>query len=362
MVIHYKKLLLFLMAIVLNFSLHAQNKISKKIEKTFPMTNSGKLYLENNYGDISVQGWSKESLVIKMEIEVTHKKSENAKNLIDRIGTSINENKDYIIFKTAIAEKSTGFFAKYWSKANPFDYDKSNLKINYKVYLPKNAELDITNKFGDVIVEDWTGKFKTDIQHGDLWLNGNLNFADITMKYGKIKAETINYGNIRIKNGKFIVENAEDLRINSSGSTLNIETIKALELYSSKDEIKIDVINKIKGDIKFTGIDVNSLKNEVNLTLKIADLNINEIRTQKPFIKLNQESSEININVVDTSLKFHATLEEGLLRLPKSFSNVTSDVIHKGNRIRKINATYGKEQLGSISIQGKKGLILIKDN
>ncbi len=362
MVIHYKKLLLFLMAIVLNFSLHAQNKISKKIEKTFPMTNSGKLYLENNYGDISVQGWNKESLVIKMEIEVTHKKSENAKNLIDRIGTSINENKDYIIFKTAIAEKSTGFFAKYWNKATPFDYDKSNLKINYKVFLPKNAELDITNKFGDIIVEDWTGKFKTDIQHGDLWLNGNLNFVDITMKYGKIKAETINYGNVRVKNGKFIVENSEDLRVNSSGSTLNLETINALELYSNKDEIKIDVVNKIKGSMKFTTIDINSLKKETNLDLKIADLVIKEIITTKPFIKLNQESSEININVENTSLKFNATLEEGLLRLPKSFNNVTSNVIDKGDRIRKINATYGKELLGSITIIGKKGLIQIKDN
>lgn len=362
MAIHYKKLLLFLMAMVLHFGLQAQNKVSKNVEKTFYLTNSGKLYLENNYGEISVQGWEKESLLIKMEIEVIHKKSENAQDLLNRIGTSINENKDYIIFKTAIAEKSTGFIAKYWNKANPFDYDKSNLKINYKVYLPKNAELDITNKFGDIIIEDWTGKFKTNIQHGDLWINGDLNFVDITMKYGKIKAETINYGNIRIKNGKLVIESSQDLRINSSGSTLNLETIKKLELYSSKDEIKIDAINNIRGNLKFTGIQINSLDNEANLELKISDLKISEIRTKSPLIKLNQESSEININVADTSLKFKATLEEGLLRLPKSFNSVTSDVIDKGDRIRKINATYGREQLGSISITGKKGLILIKEN
>ncbi|WP_291865305.1 hypothetical protein [Maribacter sp.] len=362
MVIHYKKLLLFLIAITWNLSLIGQNKVSKTIEKTFSMTNSGKLYLENNYGEISVHGWNKESLVIKMEIEVIHKKKENAQNLLERIGTNINENKDYIIFKTAIAEKNTGFITKYWSKVNSFDYDRSNLKINYTVYLPKNAELDITNRFGDVIVEDWAGKFKTDIQHGDLWLNGNLNFADITMKYGKIKAETITYGNIRLKNGKFIVENAEELRVNSSGSTLNMETIKALELYSSKDEIKIDVVHKIKGDIKFTDIDINTLNNEANLVLKISDLTIKEISTKKPNIKLTQESSEININVENTSLKFNATLEEGLLRLPKSFDNVSSDILDKGNRIRKINATYGKEKLGRVTIQGKKGLILIKEN
>ncbi len=350
------------MAIVLNFSLHAQSKVSKTIEKAFHMSNSGKLYLENTYGDITVQGWNKDRLVIKMEIEVIHRKKENAQSLLERIGTSIDENKDYIIFKTAIAEKSTGFFAKYWNKATPFDYDKSNLKINYKVFLPKNAELDITNKFGDIIIEDWTGKFKTDIQHGDLWLNGRLNFVDIHMKYGKIKAETINYGNIRVKNGKFIVENSEDLRINSSGSTLTIETISALELYSNKDEIIIDQINKIKGSLKFTTLDINTLKKETILDLKISDLAIKEITTEAPFIKLNQESSEININVEDTSIKFNATLQEGLLRLPKTFNNVTSDVINKGDRIRKIKASYGKEQSGSITIHGKKGLILIKDN
>jgi hypothetical protein len=54
-------------------------------------------------------------------------------------------------------------------------------------------------------------------------------------------------------------------------------------------------------------------------------------------------------------------LEEGLLRLPKTFENIETQMIDKGKKIRDIKATYGNSKEGSISITGEKGAILLKD-
>ncbi|MGB5818257.1 MAG: hypothetical protein WBG90_02140 [Saonia sp.] len=361
MYIFYRKLLPFVMALIFSHTLSAQEKVSKKIEKTYTMTQSGELHLDNKYGDIIVTGWDKNSLAITIDITVNHRKRENAEKLLDRIVPNIKTAGDFVSVSSEITEKSTSIFSRYFNKANPFDFDKSNVQINYTVYLPIKTEMDITSKFGDIIIEDWQGKLKAKIEHGDVWINENLNNVDIAVKYGKLRAKDINYGNIRLKNGSIDMEESKDLRLNSSGSNITIEKVSLLEMYSSKDHITIGEIGRIRGDIRFTTIYLNEVKESVNLTLKITDFKVSKIHNPDVIIDLNQESAEIDLNILNFAFSFNATLEEGLLRLPKSFKNIDTKIIDKGRRIREINASYGKNPTGKISINGKKGVILLKE-
>ncbi len=356
-----KNLLITMVAVFFSLALSAQEKVSKKISKTYDMTSAGELYLDNKYGDVTIQGWKKNSIVISVEIKVSHKKKESAEDLLNRISPTIKVLDNFISVSSDIAEKSTGFFAKYFNKANPFDFDRSNVQINYTVNLPANAELEILNKFGDVIIEDYTGKLKLDAQHGDVWINENLNNADINLKYGKLRAESINYGSIRLKNGSLNLEKSKDLRLNSSGSNIDIEEITSLEIYSSKDEITIDEVESINGSLEFTNMQVNNLDDEINLSMKIADFKVDTIHSSDASIIIYQESSEISLNIEGFSFNFDATLEEGLVRLPKSFKNVNTKMLDKGKRVREITAKYGKDTPGKISITGEKGVILLKD-
>lgn len=357
----YKKLLFIIAFAFISQTIIAQEKLTKKIEKSFAMNNAGELHIENKYGEISINGWDENTLQIVMNIEVTHRKKENAKKLLDRISPKITKMGDYVKIQTQITDKSTGFFAKYFEKANPFDYDKSNIKINYEVYLPKKAEIELKNSFGDVLISDWAGKFKGNIQYGDLWVNEDLNTMDIELKHGKLRGKSINYATVRVKNGSINIESSKDLRINSSGSEINLEKINSLEIYSSKDEIDIVQTGTITGDLKFTTIQIDNLIKEMNLTLKISDLKVNSIEEPDTSIILDQESSKVSINITNMGLRFDATLEEGLLRLPKTFKNVKSKLLDSGKRIRKISAMYGKNNKGKISITGKKGAVLLKE-
>lgn len=361
MAIHYKKSLLLIVAALLTFSLAAQEKVSKKIQKSYEMTRAGELYLSNKYGNITINGWNKNSISIEIDISVTHKKRDNAENLLGRIVPEIREMDDFITITSVITEKSTNIFAKYFNKANPFDFDKSNVQIDYTVYLPKNAELEIINTFGDIVIEDWIGKLKADVQHGDIWINKNLNNADVSLKYGKLKARSINYGNIRLKNGSMDMERSRDLRINSSGSDIEVEEVTSLEIYSSKDEIVIEEVEALNGDLEFTNMLLNNVDDVIDLTMKISDFRVSNIHSSDASITIYQESSEVSLNIEGFSFEFDATLEEGLLRLPKSFKNVNTKMIDKGKRVREIKASYGKDTSGKISITGKKGVILLKE-
>jgi len=357
----YKKLLLSIVAISLSTSFIAQETVSKQITENFPMTNAGEFQIENKYGQVNIMGWDKNSISITIDISVRHKKKDNANELLNRIKPITKSVNDFVNVQLNIEDKNSNLFNRYFKKVNPVDLDRNNVQINYTVRLPKNTEIDVINKFGDVFIENWDGKLKANIQHGDLWIHGHINNADLDVKYGKIKAKSINYGNIRLKNGSLDLDDSVDLRLTSAGSDIDITEVTALEIYSSKDHIIINEIGKISGNLKFTEIELDKLTDDVNLTMKVAEFRVSKILKKDADISIDQVSSEININVSGFDSKFSATLEEGLLRLPKTFENVYSEMINKSKRIRKITATYGNVLSGEVSIVGLKGVILIKE-
>ncbi len=357
-----KKLLWTALLLILGSSVTAQEKVSKKIEKSYTMNNSGELQLENKYGNINIYGWDKDEVSVSIAIMVNHRKRENAEELLRRIQPILRENDNFVSINYEIGDKSSGWFGNLFEKANPFDFDRSNIQIDYTVYMPREAELKVTNTFGDVIIEDWSGKLRAKVAHGDLWINQNLNKADITMRYGKLKAKDISYGTFDLKNGELDMEDSESLRINSSGTDMSLNAIKALELYSNKDDITLEEVGTLYGTLKFTTLKLNGLTKDIDMNMKIADFRVSRISNPESDIAIEQESSDISLNISDFSHQFKATLEEGLVRLPKSFKNIDSKILDKGKKIRKITATYGKSQQGKITIIGNKGVVLLKED
>lgn len=356
-----KKLLFVAMVLIVGQTVTAQEKVSKKITKTYAMTQAGELHLENKYGNINLNGWDKNEVSVEISIAVNHRKKDSAEELLERIQPIEREGDDFLSLGYEIVEKSSSWFANFFEKANPFDYDRSNIQIDYTVYIPAKAELKVTNTFGDVVIEDWSGKLKALVEHGDVWINQDLNKADITMRYGKLRAQDISYGSIDIKNGQLNMNDSKSLRLNSSGTDISLDAITSLEIYSNKDDLVIEEVNTMFGSLKFTTLELDRLTQEADMTLRIADFRVAEITDPTVDIAIEQESSEISLNVSNFSHQFDATLEQGLVRMPKSFENIDSKMLDKGKKLREIKATYGEDTRGRISIHGKKGVVLLKE-
>ncbi|UNY99030.1 hypothetical protein MQE36_01455 [Zhouia spongiae] len=358
--IFYKRSIL-LFVLLISFSVFSQEILTKRIEKNYEMTNAGELHLNNKYGNVSITGWKKNSIEIVVEVKVTSKKAEDAKSLLNRIKPDFRTATNYVNVTSEVAEKNENLFSRYFNKVNPFEFDKTNIEINYTVYLPENAEIEITNKFGDVMVEDWTGKLKAEIEHGDLWINSSIVIADVEMKFGKLRAKTMTYGTIHMKNGSIKIEGSQDLMLRTSGTDIQIDKVNNLKLYSSKDEVVIDYLGNINGTVDFSDMQVNEMDNDVYLEMKVTNLRILKMNRSDATVNINQESSDISIYISGLSFKFDAVLEEGLLRLPKTFTDVKSELVDKGNRIRNIYASYGNDLQGAFSFTGKKGVITLKE-
>ncbi len=360
--IPFKKTLSLCSLLFLFCSVQGQERIIKSIDKSFPFSQAGKIRIQNEYGHLAIQSWEKDSLMVLVDIKVTHKKKENAQNLMDRVSPIIEASSNYVNIRTEILERSQSFFSKYIIQETPLDFGRGNLEINYTIYLPARASLDIDNKFGDVVLEGWRGNLKALIEHGDVFLGQEIGQIDLNMAYGKIKGRTVNYGSIELKNGSLDLQKMQKLRLKSQGSTVSITSVDELELFSNKDGIDIDSLKSITGELKFTTLEVDKIDASADMEMKISDFTVNKIQKEDASIVLKQEDSEIKLNISGISFTFDALLEEGLIRIPKTFQDIHTMVVDRVRKIREIEATYGKKRNGRISIQGSKGVIILKES
>lgn len=361
MSISYKKIVLGL-TLITGFSMQAQERVSKRIEKTYTMTNSNELNLDHKYGDININGWEKDSIAIVVNIEVTHKKREEADKLLDRIHLSTKMVGELIDISTKLEEQNSNAFSRYFNKANPIDLDKSRINIDYTIYLPNTVAIALSNKFGDVTLTDWKGKLSANIQHGDIWLTNNLTNATIEMKFGKLRSKAIEFGNLTLKNAELDLKFSENLIINSSGSAIDIEKVISLEMNSSKDKVKVLYVESISGILNFTDVQLDTVSETIDLKMKVTELKVSNIVVPQANINIEQESSDININISGLAFKFKAYIEQGVIRIPRSFQNIQTDMVDKSRKLRQIRATYGEKPLGKVTITGKKGNIVLKDS
>ncbi len=359
--IPYKSILLLVCLCSVCLSLRGQERVVKSIEKNYALTEAGKLQIQNEYGHLAVSSWEKDSVQIVVDIRVSHKKKENSQSLMDRVAPSFETGNDYINIKTEIKEKSQSFFSKYVIKETPLDFSKGNLEINYTIKLPKRVFLEIDNKFGDIVIEGWEGNLKATIEHGDLFLSQHVGQVDLFMSYGKIKGRNIDYGSVELKNGSLNLENAKKLRLNSRGSTIVLNKASNLDLYSNKDEVRLDSIDVLTGELKFASLILNNLNESVDLSMKISDFELTNVSNSDAIIRIKQEDSKIKLNISGISFSFDALLQEGLLRLPKTFQNIESRVVDKVNKIREVEASYGIPKKGRISIRGSKGVVILEE-
>jgi hypothetical protein len=360
--IFYKKALLVLIAFSLSQTIIAQETISKTIKKNVSITADGIFHINNKYGNVTIKGWEKNHLDIEMTINVFDKEEDEASDLLERIQPEIKILGDMIYLTSIVNEKSGNIVSRYFNKANPLKPGKNNIQIDYIINIPKNVSISIDNKYGDVIIDNFEGPINTSLQHGDMWINNNVSNATISLKFGKLKAKDISHAIIELRNAELDLKSTESMDLNSNGSVLKINKITNLELLSNKDKIDIDQVDKIEGEVKFSKLKVNTLNNILDLSMKINDLSINQIKNPNALINVDQESSDITISILGTAFKFHAYLTEGILKIPKTFENIETIMIDKGKKLREIHATYGKNPTGKVSISGYRGTIILKDS
>jgi hypothetical protein len=245
---------------------------SKSYSKSYPIGSSDFVTLNNQFGELKINTWTKNEIKVDVVITAKAKTDEAAQRILDNIYVDDSKDGNEIEFKTRMKNEKMN-----WNNGNEKNYKEMSMSINYVVYMPATTPLHATNQFGPMSVPDFKGPVTLVSKFGSLTTGNLSNVKEVNVEFGEAWIDAINGGRVVVKFSRGSIKsmsgtvearfefcdkmrinvdnNVRDLNVRSSYSNLYINTATNL---SSAINVKTsfgDFTNKTNFDLKKQGND-----------------------------------------------------------------------------------------------------------
>ncbi|WP_342646450.1 hypothetical protein [Mucilaginibacter sp. CSA2-8R] len=200
---------------------------TKIYSKSYNVDADDKLTINNAYGKVTVNTWSKNEVKVDVQMMAYANEEEDAQKLLDNISIQDSKENSVISFKTSIAptmvkNTNTNVIGAWFSSGKSYT---RKMVINYTVYMPAKSQLDVTNKFGNVILPNLSGKVNIALTSGAL-ISQELNNPEIRLTNGDAKISTMNNGAVNITYGSLDLGTANNIKARVVYGGMNVDRLK----------------------------------------------------------------------------------------------------------------------------------------
>jgi len=231
------------------------NDIDKQVKiysKSYSVDAETKLDINNRYGKVTVNTWSKNEFKVDVQVQVTADKTGDAKRFIDRISINDSKQGQMISFKTNIDSQPDLFGSKTSSR---------QIEINYVVYMPAQNALNVTNKYGNVELPDLDGKLVINCAYGNLQARSLSNPGNqVKVSYGDARIGSLKATDLDISYGSLVLGSVDKLNADVKYSSAKIGKLTTSGVINVKYGSGIQISNldenmkNLVVDAKYTNI------------------------------------------------------------------------------------------------------------
>ena len=234
------------------------DKQIKTYSKSYAVDAGTRLDINNRYGKITVNTWSKNEFKVDVQIQVIADKADDTRKFIDRISINDSKQGQMVSFKTNIDKESQpGLFGSKTSSRK--------IEINYVIYMPAQNGLTITNKYGNVELPDLDGKLVINCSYGNLQAKSLTNPGNqIKVSYGDARIASLRATDLDISYGSLVLGSVDKLNADVKYSSAKIGTISTSGIINVKYGTGIQISNL---DENMRNLLVNSKYSNIKLGL-----------------------------------------------------------------------------------------------
>jgi len=332
-------------------------KYTKTVSKSFPSTPQTYLRLDNKFGTVSVTNWDKPEISIEVSIEVSTSSKQEAEKTLNGITIRLNQLQDTIIATTIFDEKSEkikGFFN--------MGQNVKEFSVNYTVKLPKQTNIIVSQKFGDVNLEEITGYAAINVKYGNLRVGsltrGNTQpLNSIELGYAEGNLGKIGWCAIGLKFSTLNITTAKAAVLVSKHSNIEVENASSLVIKGKYDNYEIGSIKNLVAEASYTEFKVQSLSGKLSIDGKFGGVEVNRVMNTFEEIQVDLEHAGIKLGITpEISYKLDATSKFGDINIP---DDSKLNKISK-NTSNQVYGNVGSKPTGTIKIKTEFGNIDIE--
>ncbi len=272
----------------------------KKVTCGYDIDKTASIELTNQYGDIEIVQWEKDSIRLEATIVVNSDDQEDLSELMDMVEVDCAGNRTNVVIETKWTDASS-----MWKRGS-IDLKKrygsdNKLVINYKVYMPVTCRLSINNRFGDVYLPSYKGPLRVVLAHGDLRARTIEDARRIEVKYGKILIKHLVQGLVKLSYGNLIVDQAERVTLESKSSDIEMFKVEKLSLESRNDDIRLEDIANLRGELTYTQLRVKMISRLVDLNTSYGDVTLKQIQSGFYSIRIDGSNTDYDLEFLEGS-------------------------------------------------------------
>jgi len=302
-----------------NYPIKGKYKKTKNVSKTYNTNDDTIINLKNKYGNIDIVTWDKNSIEIDVTITVSGNNESKVEDKLKTIHIDFDKNSNQVYAITKIGK------SKSWS-SSWFSWDNSSnmqYQIDYKVKMPINNVLNVTNDYGSIILDELNGKANIDCDYGKIII-GNLNNLDNEINIDYTNHSVIAFmegGTINADYSSFTVENGKNIKLNADYTKSKFENINNLEFNCDYGSLKVDELNNVNGNGDYLSISLGDVYKTVNITTDYGSIKINELKNGFEKVNINADYTGVRIGInKDASCNIQSDLSYGSFKYDGNFT------------------------------------------
>lgn len=312
------------------------------ITKIYAIDPAARIEVSNKYGNIHINTWEKDSIKIKIEYTIKAKDAKRFNKAKESLDFEFIETSHYVIARTKFLSSGKELFRDLSSAIS--NSSSSSIAVNYEMFVPVNARLNITNKYGDVYTEDLAGDVTFDLGYGIFKAHDFFGHVDLTLNNCQTAINSVSVGILTLNYGSLIISEAGSIKLNSKYSKTNIHTIDAITLDGKNDEITMENCGKANISGNFSRFTVSNLKGNFNAITKYGNLDLYFAKNYSGDVSLNTKYTDISLRIFseESHIKTEIRHQRSKLSYPATFVRLVEEKISGNDVIYHSTGSIGK--------------------
>jgi hypothetical protein len=277
-------------------NVRAKEEFTKNIQKEFKADDNTSLEISNKFGKINIINWDKPLIQINVKITLKHNDKAKAEQLLTMINVEFSEQGNII---KAITQINDHFgTSRGWSESN----ENKDFHIDYQVSIPKKIALKLSNRYGDIFVNEIEGLINVDLKYGNLNMNklsrGDIKpYNNVSLAYGNANIEQCNWLNLNLSYGKINFQTCRTLIVISKYSKINMEKANIIAGESAYDGYVVKSLNNFVITGKYSDYKIGQISNKIDVDSKYSNFQVDQVLPTFESININNSYGKISLGI-----------------------------------------------------------------
>ncbi len=259
-------------------------KDKKEIHKTFSVSMSDKLSVDNRFGDVTITHWNKKEISIRVVIEASARTDKRTEELMSYVKIDIDKSSNIVSAKTSMKN---------------FGGTRNNerLRIDYFISMPATLQSNIELKYGNLYMpEKIEGVTALNVKYGNIKAGSFTTSLTIESKYGDVHIGNVKNANLDLGYcGGARVGDGESITVDSRYSNTTYGEVERLVIDDKYGNVSIKSVEKATVYMAYGNLNIGIVKSSLISELKYSNLDLKQLEAN--FSKLDIEAGYGNATI-----------------------------------------------------------------